>query len=235
MIETYLFPIFRTLASFIILIIVTLMIGKHINSHKTHYSFALSITIGSIIANMAFDSAIPFKEMLVSFITIIFIFYCFLVLSAKSRHIRAWFSGSPTVLIENGKILEHNMRKIKFSLDDLDQHLRELGVFDLNELEFVFLEVSGQLSIKKKAEYEPVSRKDLRLPAEREGIPRELIMDGKFIEKNLNETYSKQWVLQECKKRKLELKDVFYAVINSNGSLFIDQYEDHLRSPTDVE
>ncbi|MBA2173412.1 DUF421 domain-containing protein [Halobacillus locisalis] len=233
--ETYLFPIFRTIASFVILIIVTLMIGKHINSHKTHYSFALSITIGSIIANMAFDSAIPFKEMLVSFITIIFIFYCFLVLSAKRRHIRAWFSGSPTVLIENGKILEHNMRKIKFSLDDLDQHLRELGVFDLNELEFVFLEVSGQLSIKKKEKYEPVSRKDLQLPAEKEGIPRELIMDGKLIEKNLNETYSKQWVLQECKKRNLELKDVFYAVINSNGSLFIDQYEDHLRSPTDVE
>ncbi|TGB02511.1 DUF421 domain-containing protein [Halobacillus salinus] len=233
--ETFLFPVLRTISSFIILLIVTLIIGKHINSHKTHYSFALSITIGSIIANMAFDSAIPFIQILVSFLTIVLMFYLFLFLSAKSRKIRKWFSGRPTVLIEDGKILEHNMKKLKFSLDDLDQHLRELGEFDFNELDYVLLEVSGQLSIQKKDRFQPVTKQDLHLPSKNISIPRELIMDGRIVEKNVNETYTKAWITQQCRSRNLEIKDVFYAVINSSGTLFIDQYKDNLQSPSDVE
>lgn len=234
-IASFLFPILRTVSSFIILIFVTLIIGKHINSHKTHYSFALSITIGSIIANMAFDSAIPFIEIFVSFLTIVVMFYLFLTLSSKSRKIREWFSGRPTVLIEDGKIMEHNMKKLKFSLDDLDQHLRELGEFNFNELDYVMLEVSGQLSVQKKDRYQQVNKQDLHLPTEDSSIPRELIMDGRVVEKNLNKTYSHRWLIQQCRNRHLEVEDVFYAVINSSGTLFIDAYKDHLRSPTDVE
>ncbi|MCA0971463.1 DUF421 domain-containing protein [Halobacillus litoralis] len=234
-IETFLFPVLRTAASFIILMIVTLMIGKHINAHKTHYSFALSITIGSIIANMAFDSAIPFMQIFISFLTIVLLFYLFLILCSKSRTVRKWVSGRPSVLIENGKVLEHNMKKISFSLDDLNQQLREAGVFDYNELEHVMLEVSGQLSIKKKNIHQALTKKDHGVPLKEESMPRELIMDGEIIEKNLNETYSKEWIIEQCKRRNVNVQDVFYAVINSTGSLFVDEYKDHLKSPTHVE
>ncbi|MFX3623843.1 MAG: DUF421 domain-containing protein [Ectobacillus sp.] len=64
-------------------------------------------------------------------------------ISLKSRHIRMWISGQPTVIIENGKLLDANMKKIRYTLDDLNQHLREQGIFDLFEVEHALLEHRG--------------------------------------------------------------------------------------------
>lgn len=69
--EEILIPVLRTVGSFMILILVTLAIGKHINSHKNHYGFALSVTIGSYIANMGFDTNLKFKEMFISFLVLV--------------------------------------------------------------------------------------------------------------------------------------------------------------------
>jgi uncharacterized membrane protein YcaP (DUF421 family) len=221
-----LIPILRTSTSFLILMVVTYFIGKHINSHKNHYSFALSVTIGSFIANMGFDTSIKFREMLASFLSLVLMYYLFMVVSTKSRTIRKWISGKPTVLIEKGKLLDHNMKKVKFTLDDLNQLLRERGIFNIFELEDVLLEVSGELSILKKQAYQNPVKQDFNLPQTSEALPIELIMDGEIIIKNNNSQYNREWIEAECKKRNLRIDEVYYAVINSNGSLFIDKYDD---------
>ncbi|WP_045522203.1 DUF421 domain-containing protein [Neobacillus niacini] len=230
-----LIPILRTSASFIILIFVTLSFGKHINTHKNHYSFALSVTIGSFIANMGFDTNLKFHEMLIAFLTLILLFYLFNIISSRSRNMRKWLSGRPTVLIENGKILEENMKKVKFSIDDLNQHLREKNVFNINKVEYALLEVSGELSIFMKKPFQHVTKQDLNLPNSNESLPVELIMDGKIILKNTNGQYNYNWIEAECQKRNLQIEEVYYAVVNSNGHIFIDKYDDHLLSPVDVE
>ena len=162
--EDTLIPILRTGVSFIILVLVTMVIGKHINSHKNHYSFALSITIGSFVANMGFDTNLKFKEMFISFLALVVLFYLFLSLSSRSRNMRKWLSGRPTVLIEKGKLLEENMKKVKFSIDDLNQFLREKDIFNIFEVEYALLEVSGELSILKKKSFQHATKQDLHLP-----------------------------------------------------------------------
>jgi uncharacterized membrane protein YcaP (DUF421 family) len=82
--------------------------------------------------------------------------------------------------MEEGKILDENMKKLKFTMDDLNQHLRELGVFDINEVEYALLEVSGVLSIKKKNRFLPLTKTDMNMnPSPSLSIPIELIMEGK--------------------------------------------------------
>ncbi|MEH7115611.1 DUF421 domain-containing protein [Neobacillus niacini] len=233
--EDILIPTLRTSVSFIILILITMVIGKHINTHKSHYSFALSIMIGSFVANMGFDVNIKFKSMLSSFLILVILFYLFMVLSSRSRNIRKWLSGRPTVLIENGKILDKNMRKVKFSIDDLNQFLREKDIFNISEVEFALLEVSGELSILKKKPFQYTTKQDFNLPNSSESLPVELIMDGKIIKKNFSEKYNHNWIEAECKKRNLQIKDIYYAVVNSDGHLFVDKYKDKFSSPTDVE
>ncbi|MCS0543671.1 DUF421 domain-containing protein, partial [Aeromonas veronii] len=152
--EDLFLPISRTGVSFIILVLVTFSIGKHINPHKNHFSFALSITIGSFIANMGFDTKLQFKEMFSSFLVLILLFYFFMVLSSRSRSLRKLLSGRPTVLIEKGKLLDKNMKKIKFSIDDLNQYLRERNIFNISEVEYALLEVSGELSVLKKKQFQ---------------------------------------------------------------------------------
>ncbi|MCR8848029.1 DUF421 domain-containing protein [Rossellomorea sp. SC111] len=226
-----LIPIGRTVISFLLLVIVALAIGKHINSHKNHYSFALSITVGSCIANMGFDTELDFSHIFISFLVLVLLFYLLLILSSKNRLLRKWLTGRPTILMEEGKILEENMKKLKFTMDDLNQHLRELGVFDINEVEYALLEVSGVLSIKKKNRFLPLTKADMKMdPSPSASIPIELMMEGKPISNNLTPPYTLQWLESEAKKRGITLNDIYYAVINSNGTLFIDLYKDHFSS-----
>jgi uncharacterized membrane protein YcaP (DUF421 family) len=227
----------RTCVSVFILMLLSLWAGKQINSHINHYNFALSITIGAFIANMSFDTMLKFPPMLAAFFTLIFIYFCFSFLSSKYRRFRMWISGQPTVIMEDGKILDRNMQKVRYTLDDLNQQLRELGVFDINEVEYALLEVSGKLSILKKAKYQGLTKEDVFPNAVNQDViqPLELIMNGKIIEKNLNKKYSRHWLNEELNFKHLQLKEVQYAVISSNGNLFMDLYNDHIKSPIDKE
>lgn len=235
--DEILFAVIRTVVSILLLMVSSLWFGKQINAHINLYNFALSITIGSFIANMGFDTNLKFFPMLLSFLTLIFIYFAFSFISSKNRMIRKWLSGHPTVIMEKGKILDGNMKKIRYTLDDLNQQLRELGIFDIIEVEFAILEVSGKLSVLKKTKYQNITKQDIN-PTIRNNdvlIPKELIMNGTLITKNFNDHYSNSWLIDQLTLRKIGLKDVQYAVISSTGHLFIDLYDDHLDSPIDIE
>jgi uncharacterized membrane protein YcaP (DUF421 family) len=229
--------VFRTGVSFFILMVVSIWVGKQVNSTTNYYNFALSITIGSFIANMGFDIKLNFIPMLSAFLTLIFIYFFFSRISINSRHFRMLISGQPTVIIENGKILDENMKKIRYTLDDLNQQLREGGIFDVFEVEYALLEVSGKLSVLKKTKYQHVTKNDFNPTNHNQALnpPIELIMDRVAVEKNFNSKYSRQWLDHELKVRSLQMDEIQYAVISSNGSLFIDLYDDHLKSPLDME
>lgn len=235
--ETLIIAVLRTCFSFLILLTVSIWIGKQVNSHNNHYNFALSVTLGSFIANMGFDTNLKFTPMFASFIALIFMYLISSLISNKNRRFRLWLSGEPTVVIENGKLLDGNMKKIRYTLDDLNQQLREQGIFDLIEVEFALLEVSGKLSVLKKPNYQSVTKNEIVSTNTSVDIhlPIELVMDGKVVEKNLNSQYSSAWLNQELQSRNLQLKDIQYAVISSNSSLIIDLYNDHLKSPLDQE
>jgi uncharacterized membrane protein YcaP (DUF421 family) len=227
--EDIIHTVARTAISFILLMFLTFFVGKQINSHKNYFNFALSITVGSFVANMAFDINIKFLPMLFSFFTLVVIYYLLTITSFKSRLLRKWISGEPIVMIEKGKILESNMRKIKYSLDDLNRQLRELGIFDIEEVEYALLEVSGNLSVLKKEKYQNVTKNDLSLRHNSAvSLPIEIVMDGKIIEKNVTQKYSMNWIKQELKKRNLNIDEIQYAVIGTNGQLYIDLYKDQL-------
>ncbi|MBY0123743.1 DUF421 domain-containing protein [Bacillus sp. S/N-304-OC-R1] len=235
--DLVLIVILRTFVSFLILLIASVWIGKHINSHINHYNFALSVTIGSFIANMGFDTYLKFIPMTAAFLSLIAVYYFVLVITSKNRRLRKWLSGQPTVIIENGKILDQNMKKVKYNLDDLNQQLREKEIFDLNEVEFAVLEVSGKMSVMKKTRYQNAMKQDINpiIQNKTVNLPRELIMDGKVIGKNFTTQYTDEWLHHEIKKRHLQVQDIQYAVISSNGALFIDLFDDHLVSPSDIE
>ncbi|MFJ5714196.1 DUF421 domain-containing protein [Neobacillus sp. NPDC093127] len=235
--ENLIITISRTCISFLILMMVSLWIGKQVNSGNNHYNFALSITIGSFIANMGFDTNLKFIPMLTAFLALITIYFLSSLISTHSRRFRLLLSGEPTVIMENGKILDANMKKIRYTLDDLNQQLREQGIFDVFQVEYALLEVSGKLSVMKKEKFQSLTKGDFHpthLNSEKQ-LPIELIMDGMAVEKNFNSQYSSTWLNQELKLRNLQMQEIQYAVITSNGSLFIDLFEDHINAPLDRE
>ncbi len=145
--------------------------------------------------------------------------------------------AKPTIIIQNGKILEHNMKTMRYTIDYLNQQLRVNDVFDISQVQTAIIETNGSMSVEVKPEFAPVIRKDLGIFAGHEkNFAVELIMDGRLVMNNLEENHvSEKWLREELDKRNLKPEDVVYAVRGSNGRLFVDTYDDHITSPLDQE
>ncbi|WP_240041082.1 DUF421 domain-containing protein [Paenibacillus ginsengarvi] len=227
----------RTVAAFLMLIVIARILGKQLLSNMTFHDFATGITLGAIAANLAFNPKLSFGPLLLSLVVFTAISFGISTLSIRSRKARKWITGSPTVLIEGGKILEENMKHVKYSLDSLIQALRERDIFDLGEVEYAVLENNGKVSVLKKPPFRTVTRMDMHMKRpSSSSFPVELIMDGQLIDNNLdNDGVSIRWLESELEKRDKRIADVFYAVISTNGKLILDFYKDNLKQPVDKE
>lgn len=236
--ETFWEVILRTAAAFVLIMIIARLLGKQTVSQMTYHDFVVTITLGAIAGNFAFNTYYHLWHLLASLLLFSAIAYFLSHVSLKSRKSRKWISGKPTVVIENSKILEQNLRKLKLTLDTLNQELREKDIFNIEEVEYAVLELNGRLSVLKKPEYRQVIRKDLAIrTAGKEAFPVELIMDGEVIHENLRRhpELGEEWLNRELNKRNLTLADICYAVKGTNGKLFIDKYEDNIKKPIDKE
>lgn len=226
----------RAMIAILMLLLIAKILGKQTVSNLTFHDFVTGIILGSLAANLAFNKQLKSSYMIVALIVIAVTSYLLSLLAIKSRKLRSWISGTPTVLIENGKILDENMKKIRYSLDSLDQALREKEIFDLEVVEYAVLEDNGILSILKKQEYQYVTRKDLKLLSAPQSFPVELIMDGKLIEDNLKENgLTKEWLENELRRMGKEISDVFYGVRGTQQQLVFDYYEDGIKKSIDKE
>ncbi len=129
------------------------------------------------------------------------------------------------------------MRKLKITLDTLNQELRSKNIFNIQDVHYAVLEMNGAISVLPKWESKPVTRKDLHLDDRSEHIfPIELIMDGSIIEANLKDNdITTEWLHSQIKKKGLSIENINYAVISSNGSIYFDEYKDRIKHPVDKE
>lgn len=151
----------RTFVAFVWLWVFTQLIGKQIIAHSNYHLFVLSIVIGTIAGNMAFNISIKFLYFLLSLFVMSGIGYILTLVSLSNKQARRWISGEPTIIIKDGNLLEQNMKKCKYTQDSLQQGLRGKDIFDLKEVEVAILETNGSLSVLKKQDYRNVTNKDL--------------------------------------------------------------------------
>src|SRR4051794_18893667 len=135
--------ILRTILAFSMLLVAARFLGKQTVSQMTYFDFIASVTVGAIIANLSFNVSLKVHHLMLSFTGFTLVVFLIAFISLKNRKARKFFAGDPTVVIENGKILEHNMRKMRYTLDYLNQQLREKDVFNVNEVLFAIIEING--------------------------------------------------------------------------------------------
>lgn len=229
--------VIRTVASVGLLLIAERVLGKQTISQMTIFDFIAAITLGAIAAGLAYNTKIQPHNMAISFSIFVLTIFLISFLAIKNRKLRKFFAGDPTVLIQNGKILESNMRKMRYTLDYLNQQLREKEIFNIEEVLFAILETNGQLTVLRKPQFRYVTKQDLMIEVNSENkLPIELIMDGKIIENNLMQNHlTESWLFEELQKRDVTVKDIVYAVLLGNGHIYVDQYKDHISVPIDKE
>ncbi|RFU67706.1 DUF421 domain-containing protein [Peribacillus saganii] len=227
--------VLRTLTAFILLWLFIKIYGKQIISHKTYHLYIASITLGTIAGNLAFNIKIKFLYFVVAFVTMGFVVIILNTTALKSRTYRKWISGMPTTVIEKGQVLETNMRRMGYSFDSLSQALRHKGIFDFEEVEHALLEVNGDLSVLKKPQYRNITRNDLHILTPATMFPIELIMDGKMIKPDPGKEDYGTLLKEELTRRNISIKDVSYAVVGTNGRLYLDMYQDFPAKGTQEE
>ncbi|RZT22639.1 uncharacterized membrane protein YcaP (DUF421 family) [Fictibacillus sp. BK138] len=232
----YVEVIMRSIIAFTSLFVAARILGKQTVSRMTIFDFIAVVTLGSVSANLAFAMEIETRYIFIAFTIFVILIYLSAFFSLKSEKARKIVAGDPSVVIENGKILEHNMKKMRYTLDYLNQQLRQKDIFSIDEVHYALVENNGLLSVKKKEQHLNVTRKDLKIYKSEIKLPVELIMDGEILQDNLTENnISIDWLQEELKSRKLTVGEVVYALLTSSNQLYIDIHDDGLQSPLDVE
>jgi uncharacterized membrane protein YcaP (DUF421 family) len=229
--------IIRTLSAFVLLICITHLLGKQTISKMTYHDYITSITLGSIAGNLTFNTSIRLSNYIASLIIFSTLLFLATIFSLKNRKARALFNGEPTVVIQNGKILEKNIEKLRITMDSFNQALRRRDIFDIDEVEYALFEPDGHLSVLKKPSHRFVTRNDLGIYSpSHSDFPIEIIMDGQIINKNITQNHlTNDWIITELEQRGLTLADVSYCVRGTNGQLYFDLYKDRINSPVDIE
>jgi len=145
-------------------------------------------------------------------------------LNLKSLAARKIIEGEPILIIQNGKILKQNMLRLRYNVDDLEMQLRSKNIFNFSEVEFALVESNGQLSVLKKSQHLPATPQDLGKPTGYKGLATEIIKDGDVLEQNLGQNnLDFKWLYNELAKHNVSrVEDVFYAALNTDGTLYID-------------
>lgn len=212
----------RALILYGIVVFVMRIMGKRQIGQLQPFELAVAIMISELAAVPMQNTGIPLINGIIPIITLLIAQISLSFISLKSVKARGIICGKPSILIENGKIIEENLRSEMYTLNDLLEQLRIKSVPNISDVEFAILETNGQLSIIPKSQKRPVNPEDLQLQTNYEGLPLDLIVDGSIVEKNLKTAnLSISWLQGELEKFGVHhLEDILFASLDSNGNIY---------------
>jgi len=188
---------------------------------------ASELVVAILISEIA---SVPIQDssnsLLFSLMAIVVLLACEVTLSLvcqKIPRIRRFVYGSPSVLVERGKINQSEMRRQRFSISDLMENIRNSGIGSISEIEYLIVETNGKVSAIQKGKNSPATVEDLNLIAPDKEISYIIIDDGKIFEHNLKQLgFDGNWLKTKLKESKITTpKDVYYMSATKNGEVFL--------------
>lgn len=216
----------RTFIGFVVLLILTRLLGKKQLSQITFFTYITGIALGNIAGDMVVHRDIKLIDGITGLIVWSILTFMVELISLKSSKARVYLDGEPTIVIKKGTIMQKELAKQRLNMDDLTMLLRLNNVFSIQDVDYAILEPNGELSVLKKSLLESVIKKDIQIkPDNRMYLPTEIIVDGKLVEKNLKElNINDEWVFDQIKKSGISsVKDVFFAELQSDGTLYLSK------------
>ena len=214
--------IVRTIILYTVILVVMRIMGKRQIGQLQPFELVITIIISELASVPMQNTGIPLINGIIPIIILtlaqIFLSY----ISLKSEKARGIICGKPSILIEHGKIIETQLAKLYFNINDLLEQLRLKGYPDIQDVEFAILETEGQLSVIPKWTNRPVTPKDLKITVAQETLPITLIIDGEIIRQNLIIAKMNEIEL----KRNLSsfgfnnYKQILFAYIDSSSKFF---------------
>lgn len=206
-----------TVGSFAVLFLSAKLIGHKQIAQLDFFDYITGITIGSIAAEMATELEEPWKPM-IAMVLYGGITLALSLISSRFPRSRKYLNGTPTILMDHGKLYYENLKKARLDLSEFLVLCRQQGYFDLTTIQTAIFEYNGKLTILPVTTQRPVTPQDLDLSPDQELIFTELIMDGRILEDNLHRMgLDRTWLDKQLKQRHISsAKEVFLAVCDRN-------------------
>ena len=216
----------RVLILYILVLIIMRMMGKRELGQMQPFELVVAIMIADLASIPMADTGIPITNGIIPILALLLIQLVISIINLKSIKGRKIICGMPSILIYRGKIDEKTMKKEKFTINELQERLRQNNVFSLGDVEYAILETSGDVAIIQKPNKRNVTTEDLNLNVEYEGIPYDLVIDGKIMYENLKaigKNYN--WLEREISKFNVKPKEVLIATYDGKGQIFCQAKE----------
>ena len=175
----------RTIILYLVLILCVRMMGKRQIGQMEPSEFVVTMLVANLASIPMQDVDVPLHAGVVPIFTVLGLELVLASFSLWSVGFRRILCGKPVILVENGKILQENLRKTRVTLDELTGHLREKDVLDVRTVQYAILETNGNLSVFPYPSEVPASAKDAGIPAKPRYLPVTIIEDGYLFRENL--------------------------------------------------
>lgn len=212
---------FRAVLLYLILVAVIRLMGKRQLGEMEPSEFVVSMLIADLASVPMQDIGIPLLSGVIPILTVLALELVLTTLSLHSLRIRRILCGNPVVLMDDGRILEKNLRRTRITVDELLELLRQSGTVDLQQIWQATLETNGQVSVLLRAEHMPASAKDAGIQVKQIAVPVSIISDGKVLRRNLEALgHDRAWLDEQLRQRKMRVKDVFLFTQEPGGKQY---------------
>ena len=216
----------RSIILYMIVLVVMRLMGKREIGQLQPFELAISIMIADLASIPMTETGIPITRGIIPILGLLIVHLTISVLNLKSIKAREVICGKPRILVYRGKIDEKALIKERFTINELEERLRDKDVFDLGDVEYAILETSGQVTVIQKPNKRNAIPEDFGIEPEYEGIPYDLVVDGKVMEDNLQAIGRNYvWLRNQVEKFHMTPEEALVVTLNGKGEIFCQKKE----------
>lgn len=230
--ENWITTLLRTLIMFFITFALVKAMGKTNLSKISSFKLVTYIVIGIISAlislNLTPNTIFPFISLVVWILLSVALDY----LSIKSKLVHNIVYGKETVLVKEGKVMEENLLKVRYTGEELLRELRNKNAFNFADVEFAIMESTGDINILLKSDKKPITPHDLKINVGNLSQPETIILDGTILDNGLaNRGLDRNWLDVQLSNLEVSLENIFIGQVDSSGDLYVDLFDDLIQVP----
>ena len=217
---------FRSIVLYVIVLIVMRLMGKREIGQLQPFELAISIMIADLATIPMTETGIPIFNGIIPILGLLLMHLIISIVNLKSIKGREIICGKPSILIYRGKIDEKILKKERFTINELQEKLRSNNIVNLGDVEYAILETSGEVTVIQKPEKRGTIPEDFNIQPDYEGIPYDLVIDGKVMNKNLKSIGKNyNWLKKQVEKFGIKPEEALVVTIDGKGQIFCQKKE----------
>lgn len=211
---------------YILVLVVMRIMGKREISQMQPFELVIAIMIADLASVPMSDTGIPIFNGIIPILALLLFQLIISIINLRSIKLRQIICGKPQILVYRGKIDEKALKKEKITINELQERLRQNNIFTLGDVEYAILETSGEISVIQKPEKRNTIPEDFNITPEYEGIPYDLIIDGRIMYDNLKKIGKDEiWLKKQVDKFKIKPENALIVTFDGKEQIFCQEKE----------